>query len=298
MPVCAALGGALVYGATGVLQQRGTQLVPVRPGDRSGFVRGLLRQPLWLFSTIGSAGGFVLQGVALSTGPLVLVQPLLVTSVLFAALTGFLLRRGPVDWPLVGGLLMTSGGLALFLVAARPTAGGDLLALGQVIPLAAGLAVVIAGCLALAVRGSSVRRALALALAAGIVYGVTAAVAKVMLSRFSLGPAAVLADWSLWALAVLGPTGFLLNQYAFRAAPVASPVVAVITVTDPLVGIAIGLLWLGESVNSGGLATAAEVVGLGVMAAGVWTVARRAPHLSGAAGEGEARRPGRGAVPS
>lgn len=281
VPTVAALSGACVYGVSGVLQQRATHRVHSRPGDQVSFIRGLIRQPMWVAATAGSVAGFALQGLALTTGPIVLVQPLLVTGVLFAAVTGFLLRPGPIDWLLVTALVMTAGGLALFLVAARPEAGNDLLTLGQVIPLAAVLAVLVFGCLGVALRTSPAYRSLALAFAAGIVYGVTAAVAKVMLSLIGQGAIALLTSWSLWALVVLGPTGFLLNQHAFREGVLASPVVAVITVTDPMVGIGIGLLWLGEGVSGEPGAVAAQVLGLLIMAGGVWLVAHRAPHLSG-----------------
>src|SRR5919106_320308 len=202
------------------------------------------------------------------------------------------LRRGPVDWGLAAGLVMTSGGLALFLVAARPSPGEDALTVGDVIPLAAVLAVLIVGSLALAAWYQGTVRALALALATGIVYGVTAAVAKVTLGVLDEGLSAVLTHWSLWAVVVLGPFGFLLNQHAFHESALASPVVAVITVADPLVGIGIGILWLGESVPADGPAVLTEVLGLLVMAAGVWLVAHRSPHLSGAKGSG-ARAAGR-----
>jgi drug/metabolite transporter (DMT)-like permease len=290
VPTVAALAGACVYGVTGVLQQRATHRVPGNPYDQKNFVRGLLRQRVWLLSTLGSAAGFVLQGVALATGPIVLVQPLLVTGVLFAAVTGFLLRRGPFDGLLATGLTMTAGGLAIFLVAARPEAGGNVLTLSQVLPLAVALAVVVSGCLFLAARQRGAARSLALALAAGIVYGVTAAIAKVTLAEFADGPAAVLTHWSLWTVVVLGPTGFLLNQHAFREGVLASPVVAVITVTDPLVGIGIGLLWLGESVSSSPGAILGELLGLAVMCAGVWLVAARAPHLGGQGSGGDGER--------
>jgi drug/metabolite transporter (DMT)-like permease len=297
VPTVAALAGACVFGVTAVLQQRATHRVVTDPRDQRAFVRGLLRQRLWLASTIGSAGGFALQALALATGPIVLVQPLLVTGVLFAAVTGFLLRRGPVDWGLAAGLVMTSGGLALFLVAARPSPGENTLTVGDVIPLAAVLAVLIVGSLALAARYQGTVRALALALATGIVYGVTAAVAKVTLGVLDEGLGAVLTHWSVWAVVVLGPFGFLLNQHAFHESALASPVVAVITVTDPLVGIGIGILWLGESVPADGPAALTEVLGLLVMAAGVWLVAHRSPHLSGAKGSG-ARAAGRSDRPT
>jgi drug/metabolite transporter (DMT)-like permease len=294
LPVVAALAGAAVYGVTGVLQQRSARQVEGAPTNQVGFVRGLIGQPLWLFSTIGSVAGFALQGLALGTGPIVLVQPLLVTGVLFAALTGFVLGHRPVDWPLMGSLVLTAGGLAAFLLVARPSPGNASLTVAEVLPLAVGLFALLVGCVWLALRTSGLARALSLALAAGIVYGVTAAVAKVTISEFEArGLVGGLTHWSLWALVVLGPLGFLLNQNAFRESELVSPTLAVITVTDPLVGIGIGVLWLDETISGTAGAVVGEVLGLAAMALGVWLVAHRAPHLTeqlaaeGAGAEGE-----------
>jgi drug/metabolite transporter (DMT)-like permease len=282
LPVAAALAGALVYGVTGVLQQRAARRIEGH--DQLGLIRGLLSQPMWLLSTIGSVLGFGLQGVALGSGPIVLVQPLLVTGVLFAAITGFLVAHRPVDWPLMGALLLTAGGLAAFLLFARPSAGEDTLELNDVLPLAIALFVLVLACLGVTLRTSGLARSLALALAAGIVYGVTAAVAKVTIGAFQSGGfVAGISDWSLWALVVLGPLGFLLNQNAFREGELVSPPLAVITVTDPLVGIGIGVLWLGERIGGYPGAVVGEVLGLMAMALGVWLVAHRAPHLSATA---------------
>jgi drug/metabolite transporter (DMT)-like permease len=286
LPVAAALAGALVYGVTGVLQQRATH--KVEGHDQLSLIRGLIGQPLWLLSTVGSIAGFALQGLALGTGPIVLVQPLLVTGVLFAALTGFLISRRPVDWPLMGSLVLTAAGLALFLLVARPSDGNDSLTLNEVLPLAITLFVLLLGSLALSLRTQGLSRSLAFALASGIVYGVTAAVAKVAIGAFESGGVhAGLSHWSPWALVVLGPLGFLLNQNAFREGELVSPPLAVITVTDPLVGIGIGVLWLGEKIAGTPSAVAGEVFGLAAMALGVWLVAHRAPHLAGDDGAGE-----------
>ena len=109
----------------------------------------------------------------------------------------------------------------------------------------------------------------------------------------SRGLAGGLTHWSLWALVVLGPLGFLLNQNAFRESELVSPTLAVITVADPLVGIGIGVLWLNETIWGTPGAVLGEVLGLAAMALGVWLVAHRAPHLSeevaacGARAEGE-----------
>lgn len=288
--VPAALAGSVVYGVTGVLQQRSARRVAAHTTSQLRFVRGLIAQPLWLLSSSGSVLGFALQGLALSTGPIVLVQPLLVTGVLVAAVTGFVLGRRRPDWPLLGSLALTAGGLATFLVLARPTPGEATLSIAAVLPLAITLLVLVTACLLLALRATGLARSLTLALAAGIVYGVTAALAKVAIANFSAGFAAGLTHWSVWALVALGPLGFLLNQNAFRESELVSPTLAVITVTDPLVGIGIGALWLKESLNRAPAAVLGEVLGLAAMALGVWLVAHRAPHLlAGAPRDGRGR---------
>jgi drug/metabolite transporter (DMT)-like permease len=291
VPVLAALAGAAVYGITGVLQQRAAHRVQGSPTDQGRFAKGLIRQPVWLFSTIGSVAGFGLQGLALGTGPIVLVQPVLVTGLLFAGVTGFAVRRRHVDWPFFGALLLTAAGLAVFLVLARPSKGSGSPGLGRVLPLGIGLAVLLVACVLWSVfRARGISRSLTMALAAGIDYGVTAAVAKLTIAAFSAGFVAGITHWSTWALVVLGPLGFVLNQNAFREGELASPAVAVITVTDPLVGIAVGMLWLHEVVASSAGAITGEVLALAAMAGGVWLVAHRTPQV--ADGDGDGGRPG------
>ena len=294
LPVLAAVSGAFVFGVTGVLQQRAARRVEGETTDQAGLIQGLVAQRMWVVSTLGSVVGFGLQALALGTGPIVLVQPLLVTGVLFAAGAAFLMDRRPPDWPFLGSLVLTAAGLAVFLIIARPTPGGDTFTFGAVLPLGIGLAVLVLAAVSLALRVHGLARSLAFALATGIVYGGTAAVAKVTVGVFSGGVAAGLTSWSLWALVVLGPFGFLLNQNAFREGELVSPALAVITVTDPLVGIGIGVLWLHESIGGSGPAVVGEVLGLGAMAGGVWLVAHRAPHLTGAGDRPDPDRSGRG----
>jgi drug/metabolite transporter (DMT)-like permease len=280
VPVLAALAGACVYGVTGVLQQRFAHRVEGPTENQAGLVKGLIANPKWVLSTLGSVVGFGLQGLALGTGPIALVQPMLVTGILFAAVTGFAVRRTRPDWPFMAALGLTAGGLAVFLAVARPTRGNTSLTVGEVLPLGIALVVLLAGSVVLGLRTSGLARSLSFALAAGLVYGVTAAVAKVTIAQFSSGFVAVVTHGSLWALVVLGPLGFLLNQNAFREGKLASPALAVITVTDPLVGLAIGLLWLNETIATGAAAITGEVAGLLAMVVGVWLVAHRAPQVA------------------
>jgi drug/metabolite transporter (DMT)-like permease len=175
---------------------------------------------------------------------------------------------------------MCGAGLAAFLLLARPTGGVDWLGLGQALPLGVGLAVLLALLLTLASKVPGEIRTLALAGGAGVLYGVTAGIAKILLGLAqNHGVLALLTNWPLYALLVTGPAGFLLNQNAYQSDRSLSPALAVITVTDPLVGIAVGVLWLDEVLRSGPGPVIGEVLALGVLVGGVWLLAHGAPHV-------------------
>ncbi len=83
----------------------------------------LIRQPLWLLGWAAAAAGFAFQAVALHIGQLSVVQPLLVTELVFA----LILRRfwvhqhiAKMSWI---AALVTCAALVVFLTAAEPHGG-------------------------------------------------------------------------------------------------------------------------------------------------------------------------------
>ena len=277
--VPAALGAAASFGLTGVLQHHATRLVPKHRALRPSLLFDLIQQPIWVASVAANIAGIVLQVVALSFGPLLLVQPLLVMGLFFAVLVGSALARRRPDRALLLGAGCCVLGLAAFLLVARPTGGGGVLTVDEVLPLTVGLGITLLVCLSIASRTGGEPRALALALACGVLYGVTAGLIKVVVEQFGAGLLAPFQHWTFYAVCIIGPIGFLLNQNAYQAEAVAAPALAVITTTDPLIGIGIGRLWLGENIRTGAAAVVGEVLALGVMAAGIVALAHRAPHV-------------------
>jgi hypothetical protein len=81
-------------------------------------------------------------------------------------------------------------------------------------------------------------------------------------------------------LMIVGPAGFLLNQNAFQAGILISPVLAIITTADPLISIGVAHFWLKEKVASAPLDLVAEGISLAIMTGGIVALARRAPHIS------------------
>jgi drug/metabolite transporter (DMT)-like permease len=276
----AALASAFCFGLTGALQHAAARRVAARPALRPSLLLDLGRQPIWLLSLLANIGGSALQLLALATGPLVLVQPLLVTGLLFAVLIrSFMAHKPPHGFVLLGAS-MCAAGLAAFLLLARPSGGTDYLSLAQALPLGLGLAVLLAILLTIASRFPGEARTLALAGGAGVLYGVTAGVAKIALGLVQdHGVLALVTNWPLYALIITGPAGFLLNQNAYQSDKSLAPALSVITVTDPLVGIAVGVLWLDEVLVSGPGPIIGEIIALGVLVGGVWLLAHGAPHI-------------------
>ena len=282
LAVVLAVWAALVFGVASVADQRSTKRVKRRGPLSPRIFLDLMHQPLWLASVCGTLFGFGLQVLALRYGPLALVEPLLVLGLIFATLINAYLNKR-WDAYLIGGVIATSIGLAGFLSIARPTNGQSSVGFLVILPLAAGLGAGVVGCLALA-RRSEFLRPLALALACGINYGVAAFLVKIVVTDVSGGLPAVLTDWPIYALVVVGPLGFLLNENAFQKGTLIAPVLAIITVCDPLISIALGAAFLHETLNSTAVGVAGEVISLAIMVTGVVVTAHRAPHVAAAVG--------------
>jgi hypothetical protein len=123
-------------------------------------------------------------------------------------------------------------------------------------------------------------RVLGLALATGVLYGLTAGLMKVVAGQARGGIWEPFRHWTLYVVCVIGPLGFLLSQNTFQQGRFLTPALAVITALDPLVGVAIGLSWMGETANDSPLALAGEAVAGLVVIVGIVLLANRASHLA------------------
>jgi hypothetical protein len=295
--VVTGLAAALVFGISSVADQRSTKRVQSRRALSPRILLDLVRQPLWLTAIGANVVGFALQVVALDFGSLALVQPILVCDLVFAVLIAWYLRhradrQRPAARPgalvIFGGVAATTAGVAGFLAIGQPSGGQTHASLSILPPLAAGLVVVVGGCLAVAARNRELRP-LALALACGVCYGVAAFVIKIVTSEFGGGLARLFSDWPIYVLAVVGPVGFLLNQDAFQQGTLLAPVQAIITTADPVISIALGVLWLHVRLRSGPAATLGVVASLLVMTAGIVIIARSSPQVAGRGATGGSR---------
>jgi hypothetical protein len=286
LAVVTALVAALLFGISSVADQRSTKLVKTERALSPAILLDLAKQPLWLMAIVTNLAAFALQVTALSLGSLAVVQPLLVFDLVFAVLIGRSVLWDPSKFPegakrwdplLLAGVAAATLGVAGFLAIGQPTAGHADVGFSVLVPLAVALVVLVGGCLAVAARNENLRP-LALALGCGICYGVAAFSVKLVTTEFGGGPARVFTNWPIYVLAITGPVGFILNQDAFQQGRFLAPVQAILTTTDPVISIALSILWLGSRLQSSPAAITGVVLSLLVMTAGIVITARQAPQ--------------------
>jgi drug/metabolite transporter (DMT)-like permease len=230
----------------------------------------LVRQPLWIVGWCTNLVGFLVQAVALHFGSVALVQPVLVTQLLFAlpmAAAWQRRRPGLRDW---ASSALISAGLVVFLAVrgvapVEDRADRPKLALGC-LAAAALVAVLLLACVGV----SRLVRASMIAVGAGVCFAVSAAMIKLTSDDLlHAGVAATARDWPGYALAASALGGLLLEQGAFAAGSLPAAVAAM-SITNPVVSYLLGVFAFGvmppESAGAlAGLAGAAVLICVGAV---------------------------------
>ena len=268
-----ALAAAVAFGWSTALMHHSASGAPDDVHGLRGLLVHVVQQWRWLVGMAASLTGLGLHAAALSGGSLTVVQPLVVTGLVFSFLFRSALDRQLPSRRMMADVLLTAAGLTVFLLASGSGADSRGIAgRGTAVVLAAGAVAIVAGVVA-AVRVPR-RAGLLLGCAAGVVYGLVAGTLKATTDAGRDGLGALLTSWPLYLLVVLGVAGFLLNQRSYRVAPLSSSLPAANTI-NPVVAVVFGIVGFGERPASGAGPIAAEVVGLAAVLLGVFLLARQ-----------------------
>ena len=284
-----AILSALSNACSAVLQR--LAVVNRTSGARPGFgtMIDLVRQPAWLLGALFLAGTFGFQALALYFGPLSVVQPLLVTELIFTlGLRVFLLHDGIASrtWSAAFTICL---GLAAFLVVASPAQGTHVPDAGQWLLAVGTRGPVVLALLLLGRYGSPARRAALVGAATAIVWSVDAAFVKQATDVLAhSGPLGLLTSWPLYAMIATGVLGTTLLQGAYAAGPLAASQ-STLLIVDPLASILLGIELFHEQLGTGPGYVLGAVGSLAVLAAGVVMLSIWAPPVMTAGELGQLR---------
>jgi len=276
MAVLLAVASALFIAVGIVVRQRSTMGVPNEHSMSGAMATALVRRPMWWAGTGVAIGGYVLQALALNRGSLLLVQPVLVSSLLFALpLSARLAHRRVTRSEWVWAVLLTVA-IAVFVVMGNPRPGHARPS-GLSWGLVAAVALpVVVGCVLGAARTLGRTRAVLLAVAVAILFGVVAVLTKASVLRLAHGGLPhLLSVPTPYVLAVVALAATVLQQSAFHAGALQASVPTMI-VLEPLVAVTIGMTVLGEHLAVGGAGAIALALAVVVMLIATIALARDA----------------------
>lgn len=267
-----ALASAAAYGASTAVEHSAAHDGD-DPSGATGLLR-LLRNPRWLLGMAGDTLGLVFQVLALATGPVILVQPLLVlalpVSLPIARLLGGPRPRG-ADYRSCGLIL---GGLALFFVLVGDPGPADGLSTAQVLTSAA--IVIVAGVAMLVAAGTALRghigaRAAVMGGVAGAWFGYVAVLMDSLATAWDERGMRALTEGRglapLIVLAAVGGASIALTQAAFQIGALGASFPANL-VADPVIAIVLGAVLLHEDLPFSPLHIAAYAACLAVILVG------------------------------
>ena len=268
-----ALSSALCVAIGDVLQQRAAQHVTDRAVGSVRLFANLLRSQRWWFGTLLLAASVALQVAALGEGSVLLVQALLMFSVLFALpLNARLAHRAVTGGEWVWAALLTAA-VTVVVVVGNPQAGHSGASLRTWAVVAIVLGPLLIGCVVAGrIRGGAVAAVL-FAFVSGALWGAFAALTKEVVARLGDGLAAVTRAPELYACVLVALGGVVWSQAAFRAGPLTASM-PTLQVSQPVVAAVLGVVVLGETLNTGRVGMIALVAAALVMTAAIVKLAR------------------------
>jgi drug/metabolite transporter (DMT)-like permease len=263
-----------------VAQRQAAKPAPDELSFNWRLARYLIHRPVWFLGIASMILGFLFQVEAFRIGSLSLVQPLIATELVIVFGLIALQGRGHVggrDWLSAIGMAV---GLGAFLALARPS-NGHHHASSSMWVLAALSTFALAGALAALAywpdraghRSSATRRAALLGIAAATGFGFVAAVVKELSTHLAQGPSGVLGNWSPYVLILSGAVAMFLASNAFQAGSLAASQPG-LTIVDPLVASALGVVLFGDRLNLHPLAAVGEALALTLVVVSVMVLSR------------------------
>jgi drug/metabolite transporter (DMT)-like permease len=266
MGVGLAILAAVLFAFGTVLQQKGTMATE---DDDARFLIHILRRPVWLAGAALQGTGWVVQAMALDRASLVVVQSITALSLVLALPLGVALTSQRIGRRELSGAILTMLGIVFFISAGQPQ-GGTTHPSASTWWTACLVTGALVGILFLVgQRFTGAAKALTYGAAAGLGYGLQAAVTKTFVTEIGGGAIGLLASWSTYVLIVSAVTGFALQQSSLKTG-VLAPAMASANSVTLFSSVVLGMAVYGETLSKSGTShSGAAVIGLLIAIVGI-----------------------------
>jgi drug/metabolite transporter (DMT)-like permease len=278
-----ALIGAVFLSLGAQFQHRGVVKVEAHTVDTLG--KGLnpkqllllLARPSWVLGTVMLGLAIMFQLGSLYFSPLIVVQPLGAIALVITSIVNSRVNHVKLNHKSITAIVMCVGGVLLFVGVAAFTAVDTPVTNRQLVTILIILAVVLAAAgVAFALLRKHIR-AIFYVIMAGVLYGFVATLAKVVLGRVQQSEFDWLTTLCVIALLLATALGAYFVQNAYASGP-PDLVIAGLTVVDPMVAVAIGIVVLGEASQAPPWAIGVFIVSGVIAIWGVFQLARNHPQ--------------------
>jgi drug/metabolite transporter (DMT)-like permease len=266
MGVGLAILAAVLFALGTVLQQKGTMATE---DDDARFLLHILRRPVWLAGAALQGTGWVVQAMALDRASLVVVQSITALSLVLALPLGVALTGQRIGGRELSGAILTMLGIVFFISAGQPQ-GGTTHPSASAWWSACLVTGALVGILFLVGRHyTGAAKALTYGAAAGLGYGLQAAVTKTFVTELGGGAIGLLTSWSTYVLVVSAVSGFALQQSSLKTG-VLAPAMASANSVTLFSSVVLGMAVYGETLSKSGTShSSAAVIGLLVAIVGI-----------------------------
>ena len=249
-------------------------------GLNLGQLRLLLARPSWVAGTLMLGAAILLQLTSLAFAPLIVVQPLGAFALVVTAIVNSRVAKHRLNRLSVLAICLCVAGVGAFVLVAAFQAREVPITEVELIRILGILAAVLMLAAAMFAVFRKRMRALMYVVAAGILYGFVATLAKVVIARLQQHEFDLLTAVCVAALIAAVALGAYFVQNAYASGP-PDLVIAGLTVIDPLVAVTIGITILNEALAVQPWAIAVWLVTGVVAVVGVLLLARHHPQMPG-----------------
>ncbi len=240
----------------------------------------LLKRPRWLAGTSFMVLAALFQLSALALAPLIVVQPIGALALIITSLLNARIYKVKLDGKTLGSIAVILLGVASFVSLAATSAISTEMS-DQKLLQVVGIMVLLLAVFAFAFAWSKGNLGpLSYIVGAGVLYGFTASLAKVVILRVYQGDYNLLTLFAVLALLAATFLGGWFVQNAYASGP-PDLVIAGLTVVDPAIAVGIGIVILGEAAQADVAQVSGFAIAGAIAMAGVLMLSRVHPQLVG-----------------